>query len=82
VLGVRFDAMRSELRIPVLALAVVGLALVALGAVYLSVECQSLPSFLGPSRGDTSPRTGLGALATALGLITLAGAALAARRRG
>ena len=74
--------MRAELRPSVLVLAAIGLALVALGAVYLSVECQALPSFLGPSRGDTSPRTGLGLIAAALGLLVLGGAILAARRRG
>lgn len=39
---------------------VVGLALLALGIVYLTVKCQALPGFLGPVHGDTSPRTGRG----------------------
>jgi hypothetical protein len=60
--------------------AAVGLALVAVGVVYLVVECQALPGFLGPTRGDTSPRTGLGIAGVTLGLAVLAFALLAARR--
>jgi hypothetical protein len=73
--------MRAELRLSTLVLAALGLALVVLGVVYLSVECQALPGFLGPSKGDTSPRTGLGLLATASGLLAFGGAVLMARRR-
>jgi protein-S-isoprenylcysteine O-methyltransferase Ste14 len=61
-------------------LGAVGLALVAVGVVYLVVECQALPGFLGPTRGDTSPRTGLGIAGVLLGLAVLALALLAARR--
>jgi hypothetical protein len=60
---------------------VVGLALLVLGAVYLSVECQALPGFMGPVHGDTSPRSGLGVAALAAGLAVIAGAALVARRK-
>lgn len=60
---------------------VVGLALLALGAVYLSVECQSLPGFMGPVHGDTAPRTGLGIVCVALGLVVLIGGFVATRRR-
>lgn len=73
--------MRAKLRLSVLALAALGLALLTLGVVYLIVECQALPSFLGPSRGDASPRTGLGVLAAALGSLSLGTAALLARQR-
>lgn len=73
--------MRAELRLSTLVLAALGLALVVLGVVYLSVECQALPGFLGPSKGDTSPWTGLGFTATVLGLVAFGGAVLAARRR-
>jgi hypothetical protein len=59
----------------------VGLALLVVGIVYLTVECQALPGFLGPTRGDTSPRTGLGIAGLVLGLAALIAAFLAARRR-
>lgn len=65
----------------VLAAGVIGLVLLAFGAVYLSVECQSLPGFMGPTHGDTSPRSGLGIACVALGLAALAVGFLAARRR-
>jgi hypothetical protein len=64
-----------------LAAGVLGLALLALGVVYLSVECQSLPGLLGPTKGDTSPRSGLGIACVALGLVALAVGIFAARRR-
>jgi hypothetical protein len=67
--------------LPVLLAGVAGLALLVLGIVYLTVECQALPGFLGPTRGDTSPRTGLGILSLVLGLVALALAFVAARRR-
>lgn len=73
--------MPSKLSLPVLVAAVLGLALLVLGVVYLTVECQSLPGFMGPSHGDTSPRTGLGVVWVALGLVALAGAFRAGRRR-
>jgi hypothetical protein len=58
-----------------------GLTLVAVGIVYLTVECQALPGILGPTHGDTSPRTGLGIACVALGLAVLAAAYAGARRR-
>lgn len=54
------------MRLPALT-AIVGLVLVVLGAVHLSVECQALPSFMGPVHGDTAPRTGLGLRASPSG---------------
>jgi len=66
---------------PVLFLITVGLALLALGVVYVTVECQALPGFLGPSPGDTSPRTGLGVAALALGVPVLLAAVAISRRR-
>jgi hypothetical protein len=68
------------LKLPVVLGGLVGLALMAFGIVYLSVECQALPGFMGPVHGDASPRTGLGIVALALGLVALAGAAVARRR--
>jgi MYXO-CTERM domain-containing protein len=65
----------------VLAIGVIGLALLALGVVYLSVECQSLPAFMGPTHGDTAPRSGLGVACVALGMVGLAAGFLTARRR-
>ena len=60
---------------------IVGLALLGVGVVYLTVACEHLPGFLGPTAGDTSPRTGLGIVAVALGVVALALALIAARRR-
>jgi hypothetical protein len=72
--------MRGEVSLPALLAGVLGLALLALGVVYLSVECQALPGFLGPVHGDTSPRSGLGIACVALGLIALGGGLAAVRR--
>ncbi len=58
-----------------------GLVALALGVVYLSVECQALPGFMGPVHGDTSPRTGLGIVFAALGLVALLGGLIVVRRR-
>lgn len=57
--------MPHDWRLSVLA-ACLGLLLLAGGLVYLIVECQALPGFMGPTSGDTSPRTGLGILGLAL----------------
>ena len=73
--------MRREVSLSVLLAGAVGLALLAVGIVYLTVECQALPGFLGPTRGDTSPRTGLGIIGLVLGLAALIAAFLVARRR-
>jgi len=72
---------RGEARLPFLAAAILGLVVLAFGVAYLSVTCQSLPGFMGPVHGDTSPRTGLGIVFVALGLVTLTGARIVARRR-
>jgi hypothetical protein len=72
---------RSAPAITALLAGAVGLALLALGIVYLVVECQALPGFMGPTAGDSSPRVGLGIAGVVLGLCMLAVAALAARRR-
>jgi hypothetical protein len=50
---------------------VLSLVVLAVGIVYLTVECQALPGFLGPVHGDRSPRTGLGIAAVMLGLVAL-----------
>jgi hypothetical protein len=72
---------RSPSAIAALLTGAVGVALLALGIVYLVVECQALPGFMGPTAGDTSPRVGLGIAGVVLGLGMLAVAVLAARRR-
>ncbi len=50
----------------------IGAVFVAVGVVYLVVECQALPGVLGPTQGDTSPRTALGILCAVLGVGALA----------
>jgi hypothetical protein len=40
-----------------------------LGAIYLVVACESLPSFLGQVHGDTHPRTTLGAFVLGVALV-------------
>jgi hypothetical protein len=57
-----------------------GLVLVTLGIVLLVVACQSLPGFLGPTPGDTSPRTPLGVVVLVLGALALGLAGFLARR--
>lgn len=61
-------------------IAAVGVVLLAIGVVYLTVECQALPGFMGPTHGDTSPRTKLGIVGVALGLAVLTAAFVRARR--
>jgi amino acid permease len=60
--------------------ALVGVALVAIGIVYLVVACENLPGFLGPHAGDTSPRVGLGVLGLVLGIASLTAALIVFRR--
>lgn len=60
---------------------VVGWALLAVGIVYLVVACEALPGFLGPTPGDTSPRTALGLVGLVLGVVALVVAFIADRRR-
>ena len=74
--------MRFRLRIGLALSGVIGLASLAVGIVYLTVACQDLPGILGPTRGDTAPRTVLGIVGVSLGLLILLSALLAARRRG
>jgi hypothetical protein len=62
---------RGEINFGVVLLGVLGLALLAVGVIYLAVACQSLPGFLGPVHGDTAPRTGRGIAAVALGAIAV-----------
>ena len=67
---------------PALLLAgLLGLLLVAVGVIYLSVECQALPGLLGPTPGDTSPRTKLGVIGVVLGLAVLLATFLTAQHR-
>lgn len=81
--GAKVRPVRGDGNLGVILLGVVGLALVAVGVVYLAVACGSLPGFLGPVHGDRTPRTGRGLLALALAAIVLlpVGHALM-RRRG
>jgi hypothetical protein len=67
--------------VPTPALLAVLVGLLAVGIVYLAVECQALPELMGPVHGDTSPRTGLGIVFTALGLVALGGGFVLAQRR-
>jgi hypothetical protein len=62
---------RGEVNFGLVLLGVLGLALLAVGVIYLAVACQSLPGFLGPVHGDTAPRTGRGIAAVALGAIAV-----------
>jgi hypothetical protein len=57
-----------------------GLVLVTLSIVLLVVACQNLPGFLGPTPGDTSPRTPLGVVVLVLGALALGLAGFLARR--
>jgi hypothetical protein len=68
-------------RIPPLVATAVGATLFGLGIVYLVVACDALPGFMGPTPGDTSPRTGLGVAGLVLGSAALSIAALLARRQ-
>ena len=72
--------MRRALSFLVVLGGIVGWALLAVGIVYLVAACEALPGFLGPTPGDTSPRTALGIVALVLGLAALGGAFIAARR--
>jgi len=65
----------------VLLTGVLSFALLAAGITYLVVACEQLPGFLGPTPGDTSPRTALGIVGLVLGLATLSVAFLVDRRR-
>lgn len=58
-----------------------GVVLIGLGIVYLAMACQDLPGFMGPSPGDTSPRTPLGIGVLLVGLIALGGAVVVMRAR-
>jgi hypothetical protein len=72
--------MRSTPGLLSVASGLVGCVLVALGVVYLVVACQSLPGFLGPVPGDSSPRTPLGAAVLAVGVVVLGFAVVLAWR--
>jgi hypothetical protein len=71
---------RGPARILVPLAGVGGLALIAIGVVYLTVACENLPGILGPTPGDTSPRVGLGSGGVLLGLLTLLIAYVGVRR--
>lgn len=73
--------MRARVNPLVILAGIVGLLLLVLGVVYLTVECQALPGFLGPTHGDTSPRIGLGIVSAVLGFTALAVAFAGFRRR-
>jgi hypothetical protein len=73
--------MRRDVLVPTLAVSILGLALLAVGIVYLTVECQALPGFLGPTHGDTAPRTPLGIVGVVLGAAVLIAALFISRRQ-
>jgi hypothetical protein len=58
-----------------------GLILVAVGIVYLVVACENLPGVLGPTPGDSAPRTPLGVAVLVIGALVLALTAFLVRRR-
>jgi divalent metal cation (Fe/Co/Zn/Cd) transporter len=60
---------------------IAGIVLLAVGVVYLTVACESLPGILGPHPGDTSPRTPLGVIGVVLGAAALGLAWFAIRRK-
>jgi amino acid permease len=72
---------RRRIGFQVLFAVVIGIALLAVGVIYLTIECQSLPAFLGPTAGDTSPRSGLGVVFLVLGVAAFAIAYFETRRR-
>jgi hypothetical protein len=72
---------RHVARILVPLAGIAGLALVAIGIVYLTVACEDLPGILGRTPGDTSPRIGLGVVGVVLGVAALVVVFIAARRR-
>ena len=74
-------AVRSHPRIVAGAAGALGTLLLGIGVVYLSVACESLPGILGPTAGETSPRTPLGVIVVVLGLAVLVLAGVTARRR-
>ncbi len=57
-----------------------GALLLGIGVVYLSVACENLPGILGPTPGDTSPRTPLGVIVLVAGVAVLAVTLITARR--
>jgi hypothetical protein len=79
--GLNSMQMRRQIRIPELLFGVAGLALLAVGIVYLTVECQALPGFMGGTPGDSAPRWRLGLVGVGLGLAVVASAFVIARRR-
>lgn len=73
--------MRNHPRVLAIASGALGILLLAIGVVYLTVACENLPGILGPTPGDTAPRTLLGVVVTVVGLGALTLAILAGRRR-
>jgi hypothetical protein len=71
---------RSLPRIVAGAAGALGVLLLGVGAVYLSVACENLPGILGPTPGDTSPRTPLGVIVLVAGAAILAVTLIMARR--
>ena len=72
---------RGPARILVALAGTAGMALIAIGIIYLTVACENLPGILGPHPGDTSPRVGLGVAGVLLGLVALLLAYAGTRRR-
>jgi hypothetical protein len=58
-----------------------GLMLVGVGIVYLVVACENLPGLLGPTPGDSAPRTPLGLAVLVIGSLVLAVTGFLAWRR-
>jgi multisubunit Na+/H+ antiporter MnhB subunit len=68
-------------RIMAAGVAALGGVLVGVGIVYLTVACENLPGVLGPTAGETSPRTPLGVICVVLGVAALLVALALVRRR-
>jgi amino acid permease len=59
------------MRLVTILLAVIGVAFIAIGVVYFTVDADSLPGFLGHLHGIHQHRTRRGDAAVALGIICL-----------
>jgi hypothetical protein len=69
--------MRSQQLLAV-AVALVGLVVLAVGVIYLTVDAKSLPSILGPLHRVTGHRSARGIAAIIAGVVLLAGGGLLA----
>jgi hypothetical protein len=71
------DGSSSALKVLAVVLLIAGLAALAVGIVYFTVAANELPSFLGKLSHNTGHRNKRGVAAAAVGVILIAGSALA-----